>query len=119
MSKKSITHIVFNTGKQTETSQFWENVFEVSNRSNQKDFLSYDINGFIVNEIKLKIGVGHLGVELASTKDVDNEFKRLSGILNKTINEPEGGPGKGPYRFYIEDPNGITIEFESWEGCSD
>jgi len=123
--KGKLTHIVFKTAKIGETQNFWESILLQENRSQQENYLSYEVGSFIVNFLEdinnrgeFSNIISHIGLEFSTIQDIDIEFKRVSETL-PNINNPVGGAGKGPYRFYITDPNGIKIELETWDGSSD
>lgn len=119
-----MTHIVFKTSNIGKTKEFWENILGLKNRSLQNNFLSYEVNGFIVNfsfseHARDGAGiVGHFGFEFQQSSEVERQFQKLNTLI-PGLTSPVGGQNKGPYRFYVQDPNGLRIEFESWEGCSD
>ena len=125
MKPAELNHIVFHTSKIPETANFWENVLGLENNiTHNENLLQYICGKFLVmfshSEKAPKDfsqAIGHLGIEFPSKKNVDEQYERLKKKLD--IPKPIGGWGKGPYRFYIKDPNGISIEFETWEGCSD
>lgn len=120
-----LTHIVFYTSKLSETAAFWENILGLTNHiTTNKNLLQYKFGQFMVMFANAEKApedysriIAHLGIEFLTKKDVDAQYERLKDKLN--IPSPIGGWKKGPYRFYIKDPNGIPLEFETWEGCSD
>ena len=125
MKSAELTHIVFHTSKISETAAFYENIVGLKNYVvTDKEVLQYRFGKFMVIFINAKKTpedyshiIAHLGIEFPTRKDVDAQYERLKNKLN--IPEPVGGLKQGPYRFYIKDPNGIPLEFETWENCSD
>ena len=125
MKSAKLTHIIFHTSKISETAAFWENILELKNHIHtNENLLQYKFGNFMVmfNNVKESPEdysqiIAHLGIEFPTKKDVDAQYERLKDKLN--IPKPIGGFGKGPYRFYIKDPNGIPLEFETWEDGSD
>lgn len=125
MKSAELTHIIFYTSKLSETAAFWENILGLKNHIvTNKNRLQYKFGKFMVmfnNAEKPRNDysdiIAHLGIEFPAKKDVDVQYEKLKDKLN--IPKPIGGLGKGPYRFYIKDPNGIPLEFETWEDCSD
>ncbi len=119
-----LTHIVFYTAKMLETRHFWEKVLGVKNRSTDKNRPNYKIGGFTVmfepSEQALvdysKV-IHHFGFELSSQSEVKALHQKLRQRKADNMTELIGGSKKkGPYRFYIKDPNNISLEFETWEG---
>ena len=126
MKSAKLTHIEFYTSNVSKTVHFWENILGLKNRFKRGDRLNYTINELMIifqySEKGLKDfsqAVGHLGIEFSSKAEVDAQYKRLQKNSERNIPKPFGGLKQGPYRFYLKDPNGISIEFGTWEGCSD
>ena len=126
MKSAELNHIVFNTLKISKTADFWGNILGLKNHSNRKNLLQYKINKFLLMfsysekcPEDYSQTIAHLGIEFSSKAEVDTQYKRLKKNLNLNISKPIGGLKQGPYRFYLKDPNGIKIEFETWEACSD
>ena len=126
MKFAKLNHIVFYTSKISETKKFWEKILQLKNYIvDNKNLLQYRIGEFMImfSYTKAEIPksythiISHLGVEFPTRKCVDFQYQNLKKKLD--ISKPIGGLKKGPYRFYIKDPNGINLEFESWENCSD
>ncbi len=72
-------------------------------------------------------GVAHLGLELPSRAEVQNFFGRLADLSRlgsrqqplRTLTDLETSQTPGPYRFYVRDPDGYTLELHTWEGVED
>ncbi len=122
----NMTHMVIKTAAMEETRKFWESVLLCKNgAADEENYLRYDVGSFTVMfdeskkaERNLLHVIGHVGFEFESKSHIDSEFERISQLVSG-IKKPIGGMKQGPYRFYIDDPNGIKIEFETWEGSSD
>ena len=126
MNLAELTHIVFNTSQISKTADFWENILGLKNCTNSKNLLQYKISKFLLMfrysekcPADYSQTIAHLGIEFLSKAEVDTQYEKLKKKFNLNISKPIGGLKQGPYRFYIKDPNGITLEFETWEGCSD
>ena len=125
MKSAELTHIIFYTSKLSETAAFWENILGLTNHiTTNKNRLQYRFGKFMMmfahtekTRSDYSDVIAHLSIEFPTKKDVDTQYERLKDKLD--IPKPIGGWKKGPYRFYIKDPNGIPLEFETWEGCSD
>ena len=121
LNHAELTHIVFYTTKMKETKHFWEKVLGVKNRSTNKDDADYKIGGFtvmFVSSDKAPVDYSkfthHFGFELSSQSEMKALYKKLKS--KKAGNMTELIEKKGPYRFYIRDPNNISLEFETWDG---
>ena len=121
MKSIALTHVILYTAKLSETKHFWNNVLGLKNISPSGDNPSYKIGEFTVTFSYLEKApenysqiIGHFGFEFPSKADIDEHYQRLKNNFNLTI----PGPFKDPYRFYVKDPNGIPIEFETWEGST-
>ena len=120
-------HIVFYTSKLHETSHFWEKVLGCKNQFKGKHdpSLCYDFGGsknsivFAFRENNPKDWVkmiDHLGFSFSTKKEIDEIYEKLSKTLD--IPKPIGGLNQGPYHFCVKDPNGLQLEFGTWEDCS-
>ncbi len=99
--------------------------------------LSVSVGGFVLNFYGLKpgeappdgysSGVAHLGLELPTRPDVRQFFERLADFsrfgsgqrLLQTVTDLETSRTSGPYRFYVHDPDGYTLELHTWEGLEE
>jgi len=126
MFKGKSDHIVLACRNIKEIRSFYEQVISLVPNTILDHYVTYDLGPVTLcfKEIEGLGDVGsaivHIGIDFPSRKDVD-QFRDLiqkSSYSNKP-SEILGGPGKGPYRFYIKDPAGYNLEFESWEDCSD
>lgn len=126
MFKGKSDHIVLACKSIKEIRYFYEQIISLVPNTIQDHYVTYNLGPFTIcfKEIEGLKEVGsavvHLGIDFPLREDVD-QFRDLILKSNYTIKPSEifGGPGKGPYRFYLKDPAGYTLEFESWEGCSD
>jgi catechol 2,3-dioxygenase-like lactoylglutathione lyase family enzyme len=92
--------------------------------SSEEKFLSISIGDFIINfdgscsglAGGYNQGVAHLGFELETRTMVDSyaEHFRLSDSFDDRRNVAHG-----PYRFYVQDPDGYTIEIHTWDGIEE
>jgi catechol 2,3-dioxygenase-like lactoylglutathione lyase family enzyme len=85
-------------------------------------FLSIAVGKFIVNFYQLPAeksftepytwGIAHLGFEVETRAAVDSyaEQFQLSDSFQDKRNTVHG-----PYRFYMDDPDGYTIEIHTWD----
>jgi catechol 2,3-dioxygenase-like lactoylglutathione lyase family enzyme len=90
------------------------------------DFLSISVGGFIINFYKIKDesfgknysqGLAHIGLEVDNRHLVDSFHKKLNNkyrVLEKKLSDFT----YGPYRFYLEDPDGYVVGIHTWEGSS-
>jgi catechol 2,3-dioxygenase-like lactoylglutathione lyase family enzyme len=61
-------------------------------------------------------GIAHLGFELETRAAVDvcaEQFQLFDRFRDKR------NAVYGPYRFYIDDPDGYTIEIHTWQGVKE
>lgn len=126
MFKGRSDHIVLASRNIQLTREFYEQIIGLAPGTVQANYVTYDFGGFLLcfkersDLSDLGEAVVHLGVDFPKKEDVDSYFGKFKGMNVKTISTCTiGGAGQGPYRFYIKDPDGYTLEFESWEGCSD
>ena len=122
-----LTHIVLKVRSFEQARIFYCDILGLTNRSMESEFLSFEIGSFFLNFAQdpnytdsWALGIGHIGLQFPTRASVDTWHSRLVVPANGiNVSKITGGPGKGPYRFYLKDPHGYTFEFESWEGCSD
>jgi extradiol dioxygenase family protein len=124
MFKGKSDHIVFACADIASTRHFYEAIVGLSAETAQDDYVTYDLGGFFLCFRKaLELhefgkAVKHIGIDLPLRSDVDALLERIKGAKYPIESETIGGLEQGPYRFYVKDPSGYTIEFESWDGCS-
>ena len=119
-------HIVLYCNDILSVRNFYENILRLKPKTILENYITYELGFFLLcfKEKKSHIiygeAIAHIGVEFPTRLAVDEHFSKIkkSNYLNAPSNII-GGPGLGPYRFYIKDPSGYTLEFESWDGCSD
>ncbi len=64
--------------------------------------------------------VVHIGIDFSSRKEVESYYEMLNAKnVSNLSSKITGVLGQGPYRFYLKDPDGYTLEFETWEGSTD
>ncbi len=126
MYNPNINHIVLYCNEILSVRNFYETILDLKPKSISETYLTYQLGFFLLcfKEKKSKTNYGeaiaHIGIEFSTREIVDEYFYKInkSGYLNTPINII-GGPGLGPYRFYVRDPSGYNLEFESWDECSD
>ncbi len=124
MFKGRSDHLVLASNSITKTRNFYEETLKLEPGTVQDNYVTYELNGFYLcfKQVKKQQNFGlaviHLGIDFKTQTEVKDWFDRLQN-LNLDISEKIlGGIGKGPFRFYIKDPDGYTLEFETWEGAS-
>ncbi len=130
------THLVLYVKDVAVTRDFYVGTLGCAARRYTPDerFLSVSVGDFTLNFYGLKpgaatpdgysSGVAHLGLELPTRLDVRQFFGRLADLsrfgsgqsLLQTITDLEASQTPGPYRFYVRDPDGYTLELHTWEG---
>lgn len=125
MFKGKSDHIVLACSNLAATRSFYEGVIGIVPDTVLDDYITYNLGGFFLcfkaslGGPEFGIAVKHVGIEFPLRTDVDLFFEKLRESDYPPVSESiVGGSGKGPYRFYVKDPSGYTLEFESWEGCS-
>ncbi len=93
--------------------------------SSEENSLSINVGDFIVNFYGTSAnklaegysqGVAHVGLEVKTRDAVDffaKHFQSSAGFDDRR------NAVHGPYRFYIRDPDGYTLEIHSWEGVEE
>ena len=132
----SCTHLVLYVKDVSVTHDFYVRYLRCLERryAPEEDFLSVAVGDFILNFYGSKLyeplekgysqGVAHVGLELPTRRDVHLFFKRLgdrqpfgSGRRPlRSVADLAASQRPGPYRFYVKDPDGYTLELHSWEG---
>lgn len=132
------THLVLYVKNLPATHDFYIGVLGCTLRryAPEEGFLSVAVGDFIVNFYVPKParqlsagyyqGVGHLGLEAPTRSVVEACFTdlQLSGyrLLSsttqplETLTDLRAQQTPGPYRFYVYDPDGYTVEIHTWEG---
>lgn len=135
------THVVLYVKDLQTTHDFYVCILACPARryAPEEDFLSISVGGFIVNFYGPNLsptlaagysqGVCHLGFELATRAEVERYFARLQVTSylplasNKqpleTLAHLRVRQTPGPYRFYVLDPDGYTVEIHTWEGVEE
>jgi extradiol dioxygenase family protein len=119
-------HLVLKVENISAIRRFYEGVVGLEAVTVQDKYVTYKLGNFSIcfkefhGGSKAENPIVHLGIEFKTRGDIDVYFKRV----NDSSYSPKpstivGGPGEGPYRFYVNDPSGYTLEFESWEDASD
>lgn len=116
------THIILKAKSLKDTQNFYEKFFELKNHS--RIGFAIKIGSFTLGFEEQDLGaisengIEHIGILLQKKTDVDSLYRRFvqEGCKASDI---IGGPGEGPYRFYVKDPNSYNLEFETWDGASD
>jgi catechol 2,3-dioxygenase-like lactoylglutathione lyase family enzyme len=122
-----MNHIVLKVKSYNATKIFYCDDLKLKDRSQQNSFLSIEIGNLIINfvqddnfEDSWVLGIAHIGLQFSKRAEVDTWHHLLRPHIKKvSVSEISGGPGQGPYRFYLKDPHGYYFEFETWEGSSD
>lgn len=120
-------HMVLKVRSYEKAKAFYCGLLKLEDHSQEARFLSLRFASFTLNFVEdldfqdaWAKGVGHIGLEFETRKAVDAFHKLLSeSNQSQRVSKISGGASQGPYRFYITDPHGYCLEFESWEGCSD
>ena len=135
----SCTHLVLYVKDVSVTRDFYVQTLGCLERryAPGEDFLSVAVGDFILNFYGSKLhgmlpdgyaqGVAHVGLELPTRRDVQACFERLgdrqpfgSGRRPlRSVAELAASQTPGPYRFYVKDPDGYTLELHSWEGVDE
>lgn len=135
----SCTHLVLYVKNVSVTRDFYVQLLGCLERryAPEEDFLSVAVGDFILNFYGSKLyeplekgysqGVAHVGLELPTRRDVQAFFARLgdrqpfgSGRRPlRSVADLAASQTPGPYRFYVHDPDGYTLELHSWEGADD
>jgi catechol 2,3-dioxygenase-like lactoylglutathione lyase family enzyme len=141
----SCTHLVLYAKELSATYNFTYNFYvqllELPERryAPAEDFLSVAAGDFILNFYGPKLhgpleagysqGVGHLGLDAFTRSVVEENFSRLLGTTFpplassmqplETLHELRSRQTSGPYRFYVLDPDGYTVEIHTWEGVDE
>ena len=119
-------HIVLNCNEILSVRNFYEDILGLKPRTISKSYMTYELGFFVLcfqekkSEINYGEAISHIGIEFPKRHYIDEYFSKISH--SQYLNTPSritGGPGLGPYRFYIKGPSGYNLEFESWDGCSD
>ena len=133
------THLVLYVKNVAVTRNFYVGTLGCAARRYAPDerFLSVSVGDFILNFYGLKPGeappdgyrggIAHLGLELPTRLDVQQFFGRLTDFsrfgsgqsLLQTVADLETSQTPGPYRFYVHDPDGYTLELHTWEGLEE
>ena len=133
------THLVLYVKDVAVTRDFYVGTLGCAARRYAPDerFLSVALGRFILNFYSFKpgeappegysSGVAHLGLELPSQLDVRQFFDRLADLsplgsgqrLLQTVTDLETSQTPGPYRFYVQDPDGYRLELHTWEGLEE
>lgn len=131
------THLVLYVNDLSATRDFYIRLLGLPERryAPEEDFLSVAAGEFILNFYGPKLreslgagysqGVAHLGLEAPTRSVVEEHFSHLrqtpfpplasdmqpleTSVALRTRQAP------GPYRFYVRDPDGYTVEIHSWE----
>jgi len=134
MSKGKCTHIVLRARDLNSTRKFYVDILRCKERrfDDSEGFLSILMGDFIINfyvfKDKMKIppsysmGIAHIGFELETRDEVLCFFKILKGSpyrVDRDEKKLSESYKTGPFRFYVQDPDGYTIEIHSWEGVSE
>jgi catechol 2,3-dioxygenase-like lactoylglutathione lyase family enzyme len=119
------THVVLYVKDVNATRYFYIEQLGCTLRrfSANEKFLSVAVGNFIVNfygshpdlEKGYQQGIAHLGFEVEARAIVDtfaNCFQTRVGFHDMRNST------QGPYRFYVNDPDGYTVEIHSWEGTN-
>lgn len=137
----SCTHLVLYVQDLSLTYDFYVRLLELPERryAPEEDFLSVAAGAFILNFYGPKLrepleagysqGVGHLGLDAATRSAVEGYFSHLQRACHQplasdmqpleTLHELRSRQTPGPYRFYVRDPDGYTLEIHSWEGVDE
>jgi catechol 2,3-dioxygenase-like lactoylglutathione lyase family enzyme len=122
----SCTHIVLYVEDVNATHHFYTERLGCSLRrfSANEKFLSIAVGNFVINFdgscpdlIKgYQQGIAHLGFEVETRATVDYYAERLKS--SKSFWDKRNAL-HGPYRFYVSDPDGYTIEIHTWNGVKE
>jgi catechol-2,3-dioxygenase len=119
-------HIVLACKNIKEIRSFYEQIILLIPNRQLENYVTYTLGSFTLcfKEIESLGDVGsavvHIGINFPTRADIDKYHQLiLDSSYQLQPSEIFGGPGKGPYRFYLKDPAGYNLEFESWDGCSD
>lgn len=125
MFKGRSDHLVLSSNSISKTREFYEGILRIEPGTVQDHYITYDLNGFFLcfkqSSKNQNVGkaVTHLGLDFERQDEVKEWFEKLKTHNLDMSENLLGGPGKGPFRFYVKDPDGYTLEFETWEGSSD
>ena len=121
-----INHIILKTSNINETKKFYESRFKIKNREGGvPGYVTFKFGEFVLGFSEDPSfskahaqSIGHLGLEVPTKKEVDSIYNHIKEI-DSNVSKQRGGMGQGPYRFYVNDPNGYTLEIGTWDGASD
>ena len=125
MFKGKTDHIVLACTSLDETRKFYEEILQIKPETVLPGYVTYPLGSFSVcfrersDILNPGASVMHIGLEFPLQSDVDRYRELLLKIKDIDPGPILGGISMGPYRFYVKDPSGYTIEFESWENSSD
>lgn len=57
-----------------------------------------------------------LSLNCAIREDVDAEYRRILALGVQPMSHPAQHPSQPVYSFFLEDPNGYTVEFQKIDG---
>jgi catechol 2,3-dioxygenase-like lactoylglutathione lyase family enzyme len=122
------THIALYVKNVEVTHRFYTECLGCALRrfSSDEGFLSIAVGRFIINfyqisdkELLIKNdarGIAHLGFEVETRAIVDSyaeQFQLSHSFCDKRKTT------YGPYRFYVNDPDGYTVEIHTWDGVKE
>jgi catechol 2,3-dioxygenase-like lactoylglutathione lyase family enzyme len=126
VNKLKCTHIVLYVKDIEVTRHFYNDVLGCVLRrfSHDEKILSVAVGTFIINFYLMTDsfseghtrGIAHLGFEVETRATVDayaEQFQFSDGFRDKR------NAIQGPYRFYVNDPDGYTIEIYTWDGIEE
>ncbi len=126
MFQGSSDHIVLACNSLAEIRDFYENMLGLVPGTVLAGYITYPVGTFSINFKEtpglqdVSAAVVHIGVEFKTRGEVDRYFSKINeSTYTSKPSKILGGPGQGPYRFYVKDPCGYTLEIETWEGSSD
>jgi catechol 2,3-dioxygenase-like lactoylglutathione lyase family enzyme len=125
MKQMNCTHFVLYVKNLAATRHFYVDELGCVLRrfSREEKFLSIAVGNFIINfdskhqvDEGYTLGIAHVGFEVENKDAVDtfaDYFESRATFRDKR------NTAYGPYRFYVYDPDGYTIEIHTWEGVEE
>lgn len=67
---------------------------------------------------KTAVGRICLSLNCGSQQEVDEEYRRIVGLVREPLGKPALHASQPVYSFFVKDPNGYLVEFQKISGAS-